>query len=301
MKKEYGITSLTVRNLENNEFFQLLSESKDELGAFTKSNKSKQVYATKLGDMEKLLETLQAGLHRFKASQTVASLEASDRERDDALSTLTSLVKAFSRVKEAGSKEAYNKLNKLFKNYAGLMSMSYEKETEAINHLLKELKDTDYQTALSTLHLKTHVETLTKAQAQFEKAYKERLAEQKGKVPSQNKEVRAKLQEIYDFLVDFTAINAYAYPDKTQYADLRDYLNAIRSRYKKLTPKKSKQEAVAEEKQLSSEEVPHRQTSFCNIRRSFELLKEQKWEQTWYGKINQALQTQPSWQMQKKN
>ena len=49
--------------------------------------------------------------------------------------------------------------------------MSYEKETEAINHLLKELKATDYQTALSILHLTTHVETLTKAQAQFEKAY----------------------------------------------------------------------------------------------------------------------------------
>ena len=58
MKKEYGIMSLTVRNLENNEFFQLLSESKDELEAFTKANKSEQVYATKLGDMEKLLETL---------------------------------------------------------------------------------------------------------------------------------------------------------------------------------------------------------------------------------------------------
>ena len=210
--------------------------------AFTKANKSEQVYATKIGDMEKLLETLQAGLHRSKSSQTVASLEA-DCERDDALSTLTGLVKAFSRVKEASSKEAYDKLSKLFKNYAGLTSMSYEKETEAINHLLKELKDTDYQTALSTLHLTTHVETLTKAQAQFEKAYKERLAEQKGKAPSQNKEVRAKLQEIYDFLVDFTAINAYAYPDKKQYADLRDHLNAIRSRYKKLTPKKSKQEA----------------------------------------------------------
>ena len=74
------------------------------------------------------------------------------------------------------------------------------------------------------------------------------MAEQKGKTPSQNKEVRAKLQEIYDFLVYFTAINAYAYPDKKQYADLRDHLNAIRSRYKKLTPKKSKQEAVGEEK-----------------------------------------------------
>ena len=248
MKKGYGITSLTVRNLENNEFFQLLSESKNELWAFTKANKSEQVYATKLGDMEKLLETLQAGLHRSKASQTVASLEAFDRERDDALSTLTGLIKAFSHVKEASSKEAYDKLSKFFKNYAGLTSMSYEKETEAINHLLKEIKDTDYQTALATLHLTTHVETLIKAQAQFEKAYKERLAEQKGKASSQNKEVRVKLQEIYDFLVDFTAINAYAYPDKKQYADLRDHLNAIRSRYKKLTPKKSKQEAVAEEK-----------------------------------------------------
>ena len=40
----------------------------------------------------------------------------------------------------------------------------------------------------------------------------------------------------------------YAFPDKKQYADLRDHLNAIRSRCKKLTPKKSKQEAVGEEK-----------------------------------------------------
>ena len=54
-----------------------------------------------------------------------------------------------------------------------------------------------------------------------------RLTELKGKAPSQNKTVRLKLQEIYDFLVDFTAINVYTYPDKKQYADLRDHLNAI--------------------------------------------------------------------------
>ena len=66
----------------------------------------------------------------------------------------------------------------------------------------------------------------------------------KGKAPSQNKEGCAKLQEIYDFLVDFTAINAYAYPDKKQYADLRDHLNAIRSRYKKRKPAMKVTEAV---------------------------------------------------------
>ena len=124
--------------------------------------------------------------------------------------------------------------------------MSYEKETEAVNHLLKELKDSDYQTALSTLHLTTHIETLTKAQAQFEKAYKERLAEQAGKTPSQAKALRVELTELYEFLVDFTAINAYAYPDKAYFASLRDQLNAIRSRYQKRKPAKKVKEEVAE-------------------------------------------------------
>ena len=37
MKKIYEISSLDTKALENNEFFQLLSESKDELGGFYKS------------------------------------------------------------------------------------------------------------------------------------------------------------------------------------------------------------------------------------------------------------------------
>ena len=49
MKKEYGITSLTVRDLENNEFFQLMSESMEEIAAFNKANKVDAIYTTKLG------------------------------------------------------------------------------------------------------------------------------------------------------------------------------------------------------------------------------------------------------------
>ena len=72
-----------------------------------------------------------------------------------------------------------------------------------------------------------------------------RPTELKGKVPSQNKTVRLKLQEIYDFLVDFTAIGAYAYPERTHMVNLRDHLNTIRSRYKKRKPpKKAREEAT---------------------------------------------------------
>ena len=72
-----------------------------------------------------------------------------------------------------------------------------------------------------------------------------RLTELKGKVPSQNKTVRLKLQEIYDFLVDYTAIGAYAYPERTHMVNFRDHLNTIRSRYKKRKPpKKAREEAT---------------------------------------------------------
>lgn len=66
----------------------------------------------------------------------------------------------------------------------------------------------------------------------------------KGKAPSQNKEGCAKLQEIYDFLVDFTAINAYAYPERTHVVNLRDHINTIRSLYKKRKPAMKVTEAV---------------------------------------------------------
>ena len=160
------------------------------------------------------------------------------------MGTLTALVRAFSRVKETATKEAYDTLADLLKNYAGIAIANYEKETEGINHLLQELKKSSYQTALAKLHLEEHVESLVNAQKQFEEAYKERLTELKGKVPSQSKQLRIQLQEIYDFLLDFTAIMTYAYPERTHYADLRDQLNTIRSRYKKRKAVKKVKEAI---------------------------------------------------------
>lgn len=238
MKKIYGTTSLDVKSLENNEFFQLMSESMEEIAAFIKENKVDAIYTAKLGEMEQLLAKLQGGLHQTKSSKLVANLDKADRERDDTLATLHSLVRAFARVKDAATKEAYETLSQLLKNYSGLAGTSFEKETEGIKHLLQELKKSAYQTALAKLHLEAHVDSLAAAQKAFDKVYKERLTELKGKAPSQNKTVRLKLQEIYDFLVDFTAIGAYAYPERTHMVNLRDHLNTIRSRYKKRKPSK---------------------------------------------------------------
>ena len=68
MKKIYGITSVDVQTLENNEFFQLMSESRSEVAAFIKENKVDGIYTTKLDEMDKLLEQLAGFIRPSPAS-----------------------------------------------------------------------------------------------------------------------------------------------------------------------------------------------------------------------------------------
>ena len=56
MKKIYGITSVDVQTLENNEFFQLMSESRSEVAAFIKKNKVDGIYTTKLDKMDNFID-----------------------------------------------------------------------------------------------------------------------------------------------------------------------------------------------------------------------------------------------------
>ena len=241
---KYKITSLDMTKLEGQSFFQLLSDSLEAVKAFTKANKTELVYISKASVMEPLLEQFQASLHNVRAGKFTENLEKADRERDDALVTLLFFIKAFSRVKVPAIQTAYEELNPLFKQYKGITTTSYEKETASINHLLKQLAQSNYQSSIQALNLTEYIESLEAAQAKFEKVYKERLAEQAEKSPSQAKALRLELTEMYEFLVDFTAIIAYAYPERTHVVNLRDHLNTIRSRYKKRKPAKKVTEAV---------------------------------------------------------
>ena len=59
MTKEYGVISLTVRNLENNEFSQLMTESKEAIAAFNKAHKVESIYTSKLEEMSQHLAKFQ--------------------------------------------------------------------------------------------------------------------------------------------------------------------------------------------------------------------------------------------------
>lgn len=234
MRKPYQIAPLATRSLDLNEFTQLLSETKEAVLAASKGLKTEAVYTKKVEELTAGLDKLKIQLHKVKSSQVAKGLEVADNDRDVAFKTLVNLIRAFSQVKETNTKAAYDKLSRLFAGYKGLDKLSYEKESEAINHLLAALKEESYQTALTQLHLTSHVTTLTQAQRAFETIYKARLKEQQNQNPSQTGRIRQELQEIYDFLVDFTALYTYAYPEIVATRDLHKTLNTIRTRYKAL-------------------------------------------------------------------
>lgn len=238
MKKVYRVTSITPVSLDNKALYQLIKESHDTIAKFTKAHKSELIYITKNTYLETLLDQFDDGLHVSRSSKVTRKLEEADNERKDALVTFFSLVRAFARSKETNSQTAYQGLMPLLKNYQQLTKLSYEKRTESINHLLAQLTGEIYQSALAQLHLIPHVEQLRTAQTNFARLYQERLTEQTGFTPSQNQKIKSELIETYEFLVDFTALNAYAYPEKAYFAQLRDQFNAIRSRYKKRKGKK---------------------------------------------------------------
>ncbi|MGT2925885.1 DUF6261 family protein [Streptococcus cuniculipharyngis] len=239
MKKVYRVTGMSPAALDSKALYQLIKESHDAIAKFTKAHKTELLYVSKNTRLSTLLDQFDDGLHVNRSSRVTKKLEAADNERKDALVTLFSLIRAFARSKDSNSQAAYQDLTPLLKNYQKLTQLSYEKRTESINHLLAQLASVTYQSALTQFHLSPHVEQLKAVQNRFARLYQERLTEQTSFVPSQNRQLKVELIETYEFLVDFTALNAYAYPEKAYFAQLRDQLNAIRSRYRKRKGKKA--------------------------------------------------------------
>lgn len=241
----YNIKPLTATALDNASFYQLIADTLDSLERFISEESAEVIYQTKADELKKRLAGYDGTKKTQTKSQTAGTLEQADEERDDALTTLTNFVKAYAKVKDAESQAAYSTLSAILKDHKVTTTSSYEKESAAIASLLKAFSSEKAQEALETLNLTPHITTLQSAQKAFDKAYKARIAEQKAKPVSQTRELRRQLLELYNFIIDFTAINAYAYPEKAELVDLHKELNTIRSRYKKR--KSTKTNEVAHE------------------------------------------------------
>lgn len=230
--KRYEVVSLTLNNLDNISFNQLLRESKEAISAFNAANPQETLLSHKLAELDPLLTQFEVLIHKSRRSQHSQALDEADKLRDQALLTLKRLLKAFSRVKDEASQTAYQNVMAVLQEFKGLEMVNYEMESEGIRYILKTLKEDSYQADLNQLHLRPHVTALAQAQKAFEKAYQARLSEQETYVPNQTRQLRRQLQSDYDAMVDYAALYHYLNPKHVAYGKLHASLNAIRSRYR---------------------------------------------------------------------
>lgn len=93
---------MDIKSLENNEFFQLMSESMEEIAAFIKENKVDAIYTSKLAEMEQLLAKLQAGLHlEAHVDSLAAAQKAFDKIYKERLTELKARLQ--SRIRQSAS------------------------------------------------------------------------------------------------------------------------------------------------------------------------------------------------------
>lgn len=213
------------------------------------------IYTTYSIRLQEYLAEFEKGLHKSRASLYTQQLRETDKERSDAAVTLVNLIRAYGKSRDKNSQAAYQLLAPLMKNYQQLTENTYEKKTEAINHLVNQLREEVYQNALAQLYLSVQFEHLVQAQSHFDGVYSQRIQEQASKTPGKIRETRGNLVESYNFIIDYTAIMAYGFPEKTEFAQLRKQLNTIRSRYKVRKPDtKDKNVAIVKEEVLAEKE-----------------------------------------------
>lgn len=240
MKKYYQITSLALGALDKASFSQLIEDSLDVLDQYVKQDQSDSFLVAQASSLRKLLVAYESGTAPKIVTQTAQLLEEADTERDDALSTLFKMIRAFSKVKNPETQAAYATLSKIVDAHKIDVRVSYEKETANIDQLLNTLSDETIQQALEQLHLTSHLVSLIDAQASFKQTYQQRVAEQKGQQPTNTKGMRLDLQEAYNLVIDYVVVNSVAYPERADLVDLRQGLNALRGRYnKRKTTKKA--------------------------------------------------------------
>lgn len=232
MSENKQLYTLSLGRLDNSRLAQLLTDTKQALTSFTESHSSEEFYSNQNAAMSKELATFEGFLNRSYSSLITDQLRSADKERDDAVKTIVTLIRAHARVKTNGVQAAYKLLSQLIKPYKGMEMDCYEVESEKIRHFLKEIAKDTYESAIEQLHLTEHIEVLKKAQTQFETVYQSKLQEQKGKKTNQTAPIRKALVERYSLIMKYTAINMQAFPEKTELADLLANLTSIRNRYK---------------------------------------------------------------------
>lgn len=186
-------------------------------GFIQKATPAKLHIETVEPNYKKALQTLEAIVNRQRSFIATANLEDTDKVRDKAVGTISTVVNGYCNTPVAEKQSAARLLNAQLSTYKGIGRHEYSKETAEIKGMLKVLTADGNAEAVTTLGLDAEVEALREANEAFEAALLSK-GEEKSKhldvSDLKSADVTGQANALYEQIVQL--VNAYAIVQPTE-------------------------------------------------------------------------------------
>jgi flagellar biosynthesis chaperone FliJ len=187
------VHNLNLRELRNNEHFQLHTEVRDLILA---SDPIIEKIKELLDDYFRVYMQEDECIQKILKSNITEKRHYADKERDTLFRGMVNAVKSAQNHFDSNVTEAAGRLNILFNTYGNVARKPYNEETAALNNLLSELKG-KYASDVATLKLEDWVNELEIKNRKFDSLMKERFSELEQRTELKAKAVREEVDKAY--------------------------------------------------------------------------------------------------------
>ncbi len=178
MSSELKIKNITLKNLQNAEHFELMSEVRSSIKA---CDPTKLDVASEYPVFEIAFDDEDKSFKIVSKSALTRSIEEEDRNRDALVKGMFAHVKSLSTHYDKKTVDAAYRIAVLCDSYGNLARESYDRETAGINNLLQDLAGEKYAEDVNIINLKEWTARLEKANKAFEAVMNQRYSEQSKK------------------------------------------------------------------------------------------------------------------------
>lgn len=184
-----------------------------------------------LGEIETKKTEFEKATKNILADPFTKELEAADKKRDMAVSTYRRQHKVYEYDADAAKKEAFYRLDALWKRHSDILSLNTKAQTAGIDNFILDASQEPFSTDNVTLALVPFGENIRTANAEFKAVVAKQDA---GKALQQRhdlKELRRALEKSITTYSKYVVAMANAYADRADFDKLLSLLNVTRKKY----------------------------------------------------------------------
>ena len=217
------ITTTTLYSLRLLEYYETMTLLYGELSQLAIEEEK---IKTALTDFKTRLDAYDKALILVRGSELTVELEELDARRDAAFLTLINLLRALQKSPVEETSGAASLLYALVERYGkDIHRQAYMQESGNLINLLQDFESEPYASKAEALGIKSSLDVLKAANAEFDRVYGERLTEAAGKNKGLAKTEKIKLQDSFEKLCQLTVAGA-TWTGEAIYLQIENIINS---------------------------------------------------------------------------